>query len=211
MKSFLCLLLCLFTINFASSQGIYEEKPIVDIFKPKDVMVTFFASYPNFETYVLTRLFNPEDNNLEDFRINGIAPIGLRGELFFNNQFSGTLEAMINNWNLNYIDNNIKVSADMTQFRILLGFNYHILDHNVENLNLFSGFAIGTNSRTFNRTASSDYYNYPNILNVSNFIGFPLSLRYRFGGRYFINDNWAIYSEAGIGGPIISIGISYKR
>ncbi|MCC5924247.1 MAG: hypothetical protein JJT77_10700 [Crocinitomicaceae bacterium] len=211
MKSLIIILQLVLITNVAFLQGTFKEKSIIDIFEPGNVMITFFASYPNFESYVLSRGLSPENNNLENFRINGLAPIGLRADLFLSNQFSGTLEAMINNWSLRYTDNAVNVNASMTQFRMLLGFNYHILDHNVENLNLYSGFAFGTNSRTFNRSSSVENYNYPNLLDISNFIGFPLSLRYRVGARYFFNEQWAVNTEAGIGGPIISLGISYRR
>ena len=211
MRNLIVILFILLSAKMAYTQGTFEEKPIIDIYEPGNIMITLFASYPNFESYIISRGLNPENNNLENFNINGISPIGLRADLFFNNQFSGTLEAMVNNWSLSYTDNNVSVNASMTQFRMLIGFNYHILDHNVEDLNLYSGFAFGTNNRTFNRSASSDNYIYPNLLDISNFIGFPLSLRYRVGARYFFNDQWALNTEAGIGGPIISLGISYRR
>ncbi|MCC5924760.1 MAG: hypothetical protein JJT77_13335 [Crocinitomicaceae bacterium] len=200
-----------FIVQLSVAQGTFVEKPLIEIYSPGDVMITFFGSYPNFERYLLTRALSPENNSLEKFNMNGVAPVGLRADLFFNSNFSGTLEAMLNNWNLRYTNNNVDVNASMTQFRMLIGFNYHILDHNVEDLNLYSGFAIGTNSRTFNRTASVDNYAYPSVLAIENFIGFPLSFRYRFGARYFFSEQWAMSTELGVGGPIISLGISYRR
>lgn len=38
----------------------------------------------------------------------------------------------------------------------------------------------------------------------------PIAIRASVGGRFFINDNFALNVEAGLGGPIMQIGITYK-
>ena len=38
----------------------------------------------------------------------------------------------------------------------------------------------------------------------------PFSLRLCYGYHYFFNYNWGIHGEVGLGGPLLSLGLSYK-
>jgi hypothetical protein len=149
-----------------------------------------------------------------NFQASGIGPLGLRGEYMIGETFGLGFDVIYNSNNISYtqIDslnplNSINYERTMDRLRVQMRFNFHF---NVTNPNLdaYFGVAAGTNSRF-----KKYYVNGVETINDS-FIGsgilIPFSLRVCTGMRYYFNQNFGLNAEIGLGGPLISGGLSVK-
>ena len=150
----------------------------------------------------------------QNFSATGIGPLGLRGEYMIGETFGLGFDVIYNSNNIKYnqIDSfNTTVINDyertMNRLRVQMRFNFHF---NVTNPNLdaYFGVAAGTNTR-FRKY----YVNGIESTNDS-FTGsgtlIPFSMRVCTGMRYYFNQNFGLNAEIGLGGPLISGGLSVK-
>jgi hypothetical protein len=150
----------------------------------------------------------------QNFTATGIGPLGLRGEYMIGETFGLGFDVIYNSNNIKYnqIDSfNTTVINDyertMNRLRVQMRFNFHF---NVTNPNLdaYFGVAAGTNTR-FRKY----YVNGIESTNDS-FTGsgtlIPFSMRVCTGMRYYFNQNFGLNAEIGLGGPLISGGLSVK-
>jgi hypothetical protein len=150
----------------------------------------------------------------QNFSATGIGPVGLRGEYMIGETFGLGFDVIYNSNNIKYnevdsFNTNIINSYErtMNRLRVQMRFNFHF---NVTNPNLdaYFGVAAGTNTR-FRKY-------YVNGVESSNdtFTGsgtlIPFSLRVCTGMRYYFNQNFGLNAEIGLGGPLISGGLSVK-
>jgi hypothetical protein len=150
----------------------------------------------------------------QNFSASGIGPAGLRGEYMIGETFGLGFDVIYNSNNIKYnevdsFNTNIINSYErtMNRLRVQMRFNFHF---NVTNPNLdaYFGVAAGTNTR-FRKY-------YVNGVESSNdtFTGsgtlIPFSLRVCTGMRYYFNQNFGLNAEIGLGGPLVSAGLSVK-
>jgi hypothetical protein len=150
----------------------------------------------------------------QNFSATGIGPAGLRGEYMIGETFGLGFDVIYNSNNIKYnevdsFNTNIINSYErtMNRLRVQMRFNFHF---NVTNPNLdaYFGVAAGTNTR-FRKY-------YVNGVESSNdtFTGsgtlIPFSLRVCTGMRYYFNQNFGLNAEIGLGGPLVSAGLSVK-
>ncbi len=173
-----------------------------------DLMLTAFVSYPNWEAYLLDLIFDSFASVDADLaNTNGVAPIGIRIENNFTPTLSITLDAFFNSVKSRFEENGFPTLVSSARTRILVGFNYHIPDINVEKLDLYGGLALGASTRSINAESDNPNFNQNDYLLNSS----PISGRFRVGGRYFFNENFGVNVELGIGGPLMSFGLTYRR
>ena len=94
-------------------------------------------------------------------------------------------------------------SHSVSQLRVMGKLNVHFVNN--EKTDFYGGFAVGYKNvqRTF---LTENPYKFSGVTEA--FI--PVAMRLAIGYRYFINPNWAIGFEAGIGGgTLANIGICY--
>jgi opacity protein-like surface antigen len=93
-------------------------------------------------------------------------------------------------------------SAKASKIRFLAKLGYH--------LNISERFdAYGTAGfgfKQFNYSTNDSYLTTANLINEIS----PVAIRGSIGGRFFVSENFAIHVEAGIGGPIMQFGLTYK-
>lgn len=149
-----------------------------------------------------------------NFQASGIGPLGLRGEYMVGETFGLGFDVIYNSNNISYtqIDslnplNTNNYERTMNRLRIQMRFNFHF-DVTNPNLDAYFGLAAGTNTRF-----KKYYVNGVEAINDS-FIGsgilIPFSLRVCSGMRYYFNQNFGLNAEIGLGGPLISGGLSVK-
>lgn len=154
------------------------------------------------------------DNNIQGVELTGIGPCGGRVEYLLADNFGLGIDFIYNSVagtgtidSLNG-DGTIARSYDTKlysrRFRVHLRANYHFVQ--TDALDAYLGFGAGTNTRTIGIT--SDYPNFDEG-NVSGAI-IPVSFRVAIGTRYYFTDNIGINAELGIGGPVVSAGLSIK-
>ncbi|MCC5924262.1 MAG: hypothetical protein JJT77_10780 [Crocinitomicaceae bacterium] len=153
----------------------------------------------------------------------GIGPWGLRLEYLVGDRFGITLDGIHNSAGAEYRetpdfitnDNGVSVPnnqeftyrAMMNRLRIQLGFNYHF-DFNDDNLDAYFGVAAGTNNRFWSVSTNEPNSNFADEATSGTLL--PFSARIRFGGRYYFNDVIGANLELGLGGPLISAGLSFR-
>lgn len=150
----------------------------------------------------------------QNFSASGIGPAGLRGEYMIGETFGLGIDVIYNSNNIKYneVDSfNTSIinsyERTMNRLRVQMRFNFHF-DVTNPNLDAYFGLAAGSNTR-FRKY----YVNGVETTNDS-FIGsgtlVPFSLRVCTGMRYYFNQNFGLNAEIGLGGPLISAGLSLK-
>lgn len=197
-----------------------------------DFVISPFAGYPNWGKFFAERTMNDDFlgfNEYENNSTSGVAPIGLNLEFMLSDEFSFTLGATYNSWsaewdqsveeyvvdstgNGSYVYSNYSFKYGMQRFRVQVGINYHYSDIENEDLDVYGGFAIGTNNKKFTEfrndggKVSDPFY----AFSQNAILTLPVSARLRVGGRYKFTDNFLLNMELGLGGPLIMLGVSLK-
>jgi hypothetical protein len=173
-----------------------------------DLMITGFSSYPNWGKFLMETALSLD--NVDNYSVNGIPPSGLKLEFMLSNEMSFTLDGIYNNWKANWTSNNgYNNEVKLSRTRIQIGFNYHIPDLDSEDLDLYGGMAIGTNSRNVSFQSDNEFFDIDQFV-TNPFVSFPLSSRLRFGGTYYLQESIGINFEIGTGGPVVGLGIVVK-
>lgn len=160
--------------------------------------------------------------------VTGIGPAGLRGEYFLSDDIGLGFDIIYNSARekssvsqTNTIYNNTtqlyETSTTITdrerlmqRVRLMIKLNVHIETSN-PNLDLYFGFGAGTSKRYEkywvngnSQPVNNKYYD------LDFFVTLPISARLDVGLRYYFNEKIGVNLEFGIGGPLISAGISLK-
>jgi len=177
-----------------------------------NIIIDPYYGYPNigqsfFDLFV-------DENNVDGAEIRGIGPCGVRAEFMLADNFglgvdfiynsvsgSGTVDSLNTDGTL---FRSYDTKLFMRRYRVHLRANYHFVQ--TEALDAYVGFGAGTNIRQFGVT--SDYPNF-NEESVSGAL-IPVSARLAIGARYYFTDNIGFNTELGLGGPLISAGLSLK-
>lgn len=226
--------LIVFTLSLCFSSNIIfaqDEAEIVPPVKNQDLVLDLYVGYPNwgnynFETYIT------EISTSRPSTVQGIVPIGLKGEFMLSDEISFTMDGSYSEWggewdyeqntvdgNNDPVINTYENSFKATRFMFQIGANYHLPDLGRDDLDMYMGFAIGTNNiETSGEVEQPGFDARSQMYFLSN--GFfatsatlaqtPISARLRLGGRYFFNENIGLNVEVGTGVRTILFGLAYK-
>lgn len=159
--------------------------------------------------------------NVTDYKSSGVGPFGARAEYMISDQFGLGLDIIFASIHTSYTEyltvyNGVTDTFDSTRtevdsknrrLRVQLRFNYHFAVSN-PNLDAYVGVGAGSNTR-FNKT----YENGVELKDDSNYYGIavvPVSFRLSVGMRYYFSRIVGINAEIGLGGPLISAGLSFR-
>jgi hypothetical protein len=95
----------------------------------------------------------------------------------------------------------------MQRVRAQLRFNYHF---NITNPNVDSYIGVGAGTNNRFRSTLENGVDITENDGISNFTLVPFSIRVAAGLRYYFTANIGINAEIGIGGPVISGGLSIR-
>lgn len=195
--------------------------------KKGDIVIDAYAGYPNWGQF-FTESHIKNNDVFEGQTKGGIVPLGLKSLFMIDDIFSFTLDINYTSWGGDwaskdsfqvYNENdgsyqNIMANYDFSvqRLRFQVGINYHMDDMEIEELDLYGGLAIGTNTIFVQEETNDPYFDFRT---QSYFLDDPLlltpiSVRARIGARYFIRDNFALNLELGLGGPTIAAGLSFR-
>lgn len=190
------------TIGYnVSAQAVSEGNIIIDP----------YYGYPNFGKTFANGIA-PSD--LDGAKITGIGPAGLRAEYMIADNFGIGVDFIYNSTNLvgtiDSLNNDGTVHSTydgklFTQrYRVHLRMNYHFVQ--TDALDAYVGFGLGTNTRRIG--FNTEYPNYDGFSATGALI--PISGRLALGMRYYFTENIGANVELGIGGPVMSGGLSLK-
>jgi hypothetical protein len=159
-------------------------------------------------------------NNGEITKFAGLAPSGIRYSYMITDNLSFGVDLIYNTSNItrsstDTIYNGItgqwiyeqSTTKDITKrLRFHARINFHLETGRPEADSYF-GIGVGSNNRWISRTKNNEFIE---TLEGSDASFLPFSMRICYGYRYFFGYNWGISGEVGLGGPLLSLGVSYK-
>ena len=178
-----------------------------------NVVIDPYYGFPNFGKSLA------ESFTIDDAQVKGIGPAGIRIEYLLGDRFGIGVDAIYNNVSVTGtatdttgfdgmgqpITSTVEGRGVASRLRIHARFNYHFAV-NSENLDVYLGLGAGTNQRFYkyfeNDVEQTDFTSSGTLL--------PVSARFAAGMRYYFTENIGVNTELGIGGPIISAGLSLR-
>jgi hypothetical protein len=153
-------------------------------------------------------------------KFRGLAPSGLRYSYMISEDVSFGFDLIYNYSNVtstttDTLYNGITgqweyqsaTAQDITRrLRFQARVNFHIQTSQPESDSYF-GLGIGTNNRWITKYNNGIFQD---KLKGSETSLLPFSMRICYGYRHYFGYNWGIMGEVGIGGPLLSFGVSYK-
>ena len=154
----------------------------------------------------------------QDQKFSGIGHSGFRYSYMLSDDFSIGIELMYNALKENYrtsqdvymnnawtlINKNMLVSTQRLRIHVRMNFHFSAFSDMSDS---YLGLGFGTNNKW---KKTSENGNVIEKISGSEAVILPFSLRLCYGYRYFFNYNWGINGEVGLGGPLLSLGLSYK-
>ncbi len=192
----------LFSANNAVAQTQVEQGNII---------IDPYYGGPNLGRGLLDALDDTSNNAV----IGGIGPAGIRAEYMLGDNFGLGIDFIYNSATVtttrDSLDGGGAVAASYNtkvfarRYRVQLRANYHFAQ--TDRLDAYVGFGAGTNIRSFGFTSDD-----PTFDEEDNTTGalIPFSLRVALGTRYYLTDNIGLNVELGLGGPVVSGGLSFK-
>lgn len=175
----------------------------------------YTSLFPGLKSSILGAV--KDDDNISNIDSRGSGPTGLRTEFFLNNWFGIGVDAIYSGSSVTYdrldsivdgISYTNSYERKMSRVRIQARFNFHFPVKN-KRLDMYGGIGIGSNAKyrsTFVNGVKTDdksgfWDGFPTI---------PISMRTCWGFRYYFSKFVGMNFEIGIGGPLISTGVSSR-
>jgi hypothetical protein len=205
MKILFSLILSLFCMA-GQAQGLFRG----------NVILNAYAGYPNFLRLTMPTLESIPDNISPNY--SGLAPSGLRFMYMATDDVSIGVDLMYGmakasytrndsiffngNWDVQSTTYRIQKQRFRPQFRV----DMHLGSRD-PSLDQYIGLAFGGNFRT--RAVWQNDTLVDQNPNDANFV-IPVSFRACYGFRYFIDYNFSVGAELGVGGPLMQFALSYR-
>ena len=175
----------------------------------------YTSLFPGLKSSILGAV--KDDENISNIDSRGSGPTGLRTEFFLNNWFGIGVDAIYSGSSVSYdrldsivdgISYTNSYERKMSRVRIQARFNFHF-PVKKKRLDMYGGIGIGSNAKyrsTFvNGVKTEDKSGFWN-----GFPTLPISMRTCWGFRYYFSRFVGMNFEIGIGGPLISTGVSSR-
>ena len=212
------ILISSFSINqiFGQESTAYSnEKESVRVVRKGNFILDPYYGAPNFgKSLVKNITFN--NQNINTTGTGGIGPAGLRAEYMLADKFGLGVDVIFNSTKLGLTydslnpDNSLfrryEGELAMKRVRVQLRFNYHFVSTN--KLDAYVGIGAGSNTRIWSVKNTDPNYQFEKGKISGTLL--PFSMRAAVGLRYYFIPNLGINAEIGIGGPLVSAGISFK-
>ncbi len=175
-----------------------------------------YIGFPNVTKYVPMLALSQEPENITNYV--GLPPSGFRYSYMLTDDISFGVDVIFDRSRKDFVSTDtvfqnggweyLSYEGQRTQTRLRLqarmNFHFPISQPNADS---YIGLGFGTNNRWI-----KDYKNgvLDRELKGSDAILIPFSMRVCYGYRYYFSYNLGIIGEIGIGGPLISFGLSFK-
>jgi hypothetical protein len=198
------------SLNYSNAQAVSQGKFIIDP----------YYGFPNLGKSIVSNGASNSDSK-ETFNIigkgKGIGPAGLRMEYMLGDRVGIGADVIYNSFSFDWQYDSLNTNgtlyrsylgnAKMSRLRIQARFNFHFEVSN-PNLDAYFGVGAGTNTRTWTVSSDDPTLNTNKVTARGTLL--PFSMRVCSGIRYYFTENIGFNMELGIGGPILSAGLSLK-
>jgi hypothetical protein len=176
-----------------------QEQPV----GPGDNIIDVFYGTPFLYTSVLRNTYAKPgmDHSLRTF-----GQFGLRVEKMLGEFWGLGLEATYAKTDISYKDSLLRnFAAGVTKYRILARVNYHFLTSS--KFDSYLALGAGYAGLTYYQSEPG-----ANKLSTNSYIASlaPVAIRLGYGVRYFFTSYICVSAEIGIGGPLLTAGLSFK-
>lgn len=175
-----------------------------------------YIGFPNVTKYVPMLALSQEPENVTSYI--GLPPSGFRYAYMLTDDISFGVDVIFDRSRKDFVSTDtvfqnggwqyLSYEGQRTQTRLRMQarMNFHIPNAQ-PNADSYIGLGFGTNNRWL-----KDYKNgkLEQRLSGADAVLIPFSMRVCFGYRYYFNYNLGIVGEIGIGGPLLSFGLSCK-
>ncbi len=175
-----------------------------------------YIGFPNVTKYVPMLALSQEPDSVTSYV--GLPPSGFRYSYMLTDDISFGVDVIFDRSRKDFVSTDTvfqnggwqyisyEGQRSQTRLRLQARLNFHI-PISQPNADSYIGLGFGTNNRWI-----KDFKNgvLDRELKGSDAILIPFSMRVCYGYRYFFNYNLGIVGEIGIGGPLVSLGLSYK-
>jgi hypothetical protein len=175
-----------------------------------------YLGFPNISRYVPSIFYLTETIDVTKYR--GMAPSGLRYSYMLRDELSVGVDVMYNFSNQTYNSTDTVFQNGQWSYipstglrqerrlRIHARMNFH-LPTLIPEADSYIGIGIGTNNRWLRNSKNG---NLESLVKGDDAVLLPFSMRICYGFRYYFTYNLGINLEVGVGGPLLSAGLSYK-
>jgi hypothetical protein len=206
-----------FIISLLFVQPIKSQTTPNSAINKGNISTTPYFGFPNFLTASLKNVYELADHKKDQLTIKGSVPVGIAVSYLIKENLAIGGEIGYESTEVKWRENETLMGNDSTNFpyihnyflkasrtRILIILNYHFVIR--KRSDWYIGFGLG-----YNHTFAKLHTNAPNIGNYdSSSCFFPVSVQTKLGFNYYFTKNIAFHADAGIGGPLVSIGITGK-
>lgn len=188
------------------------------------IILDAYYGFPNFGKSFYKSIEN--SSSTDNFKASGVGPIGIRGEYLISEKIGVGFDFIYNSNRISYTSSDTTTTYDdnfepiysvktseyerlMNRVRVQARINFHF-DISNPNLDGYFGIGAGTNNRF--RKVWIDGVESTDTLSTSlnNLTVIPVSMRICTGLRYYFTPNIGLNMEIGLGGPLLSAGLSVK-
>jgi hypothetical protein len=177
------------------------------------VMIDGYYGFPNLTTSIL-KVVVREVYDSPDLTAKGIGTFGMRGSYMLSNHFGLGLDVYYARSTVNFTHTfqdstlgtqSFAVRLDNPRPRFLLRADYHF--GNLEKADFYASLGLGVNAAHFKITTQDPYFD-KNSLTLPGLI--PVAYRLAIGTKIYPIPNLGFGAELGIGGPLVTAGITGK-
>lgn len=194
----------MFSINAVSAQAVSKGNIIIDP----------YYGAPNFGKKITTSLTS-DNVHLKTNGVGGIGPAGLRVEYMLADKFGLGVDVIYNSTSVDLTYDSLNTDGSlyktytgkgaMNRLRVQARFNYHFVS--TDELDAYFGVGAGSNTRFWTASSNDPGYDFNNT-RIATLL--PVSMRLAVGMRYYFIPNLGFNAEIGLGGPVVSAGLSLK-
>lgn len=197
-------------LGFVMSMGAANAQAV----SKGNLIIDPYYGAPNFGKRIISSL-QVDGQNVVMNGVKGIGPAGLRVEYMLADKFGIGADIIYNAASIDLTYDSLNTDGSlykrytgtgtMNRLRVQARFNYHFVS--TDELDAYIGVGAGSNTRFWTAKSNDPEYNF-NRTGTATLL--PVSMRLAVGMRYYFIPNLGINAEIGIGGPLVSAGLSFK-
>lgn len=183
-------------------------------------LIEAYLGMPNMARFTSGFNFDSDNGSQKVTKFGGLAPSGFRYTYVVYEDITIGFDLIYNRSNVTSVKtstfydgvsgqwiNSDTIFQDVSnrlRFHARVNFHFSTLDPEADS---YFGIGLGTNNRWIKSYRDGVL---EEVIKGSEASLLPFSMRICYGYRYFFGYNWGISGEVGLGGPLISLGVSYK-